>query len=396
MKKISIITTIIIVSAVISAGVIYFLNQRNPRLTISVAPKDAFIEIDNKIVGEGKITLKLNRGQYHIGVKKENFLSYESKIILEKDTTINVILQKTPTPFQITAPLPKLTKATWLNDNQLIGYQPQENKTYLIDISSGNWSQLNFNPPEHTTLLAANEPLIIAFAPPTSTTNRAEAKIFNLVTGNTAEIDFGSTIPTLLSLSPNGKQLAFLSDYDYSKQTATINITSVTPEGKISQISRTTLQKPYSSVFWISELVLGLSIYVDAPSSNQLDFFFLTTKSIIESPLRFSTLAVQPKTETIAALTQDNIVIIKPGVNPKKVYQYKSNDTIKFSWISNNQIAIIQQPETTSANITIINIESNESMNTKTNIPEPIQTLIPSPNGTLYFLSPTGILYKLK
>lgn len=397
MKKILIVAAIIALSALVLAGVIYFLGQRGPRLTINVTPIDAFIEIENKIVGEGNITLKLNKGQYHIGAKKDGFLRYDSEITLEKDATINIILQKIPASTQVTAPLPKLTKAIWLNNTQLVGYQPEENKTYLIDVSIGSWRSLDFGPPENTTLLAVSDPLAIAFAQATSTTNKAEAKIFNLITENTTQVDFGPAVnPTSLSLSPNGKQLAFLSDHNYDQQTININIASISTDGKIVQISKTALQKSYSSVFWINESILGLSIYVDAPFSNQLHFFSPATKNTTASPLKFSTLAVQPKTGAVAALTQDGLAIVKAEINPKVIYSDKNIGNIKFSWTSTNQVTIIQQTEKTSVNITIINTETNESMNAKANIQEPIQTLIPSPDGVLYFLSPSGILYKLK
>jgi len=397
MKKTLTITSIITLSTFILVGAVYFFKQQGPRLTINVTPKDAFIEIENKIVGEGSITLKLNKGQYHIGARKDNFLRYDSKITLEKDATINIVLEKIPVSSQITAPLPKLTKAIWLNNTQLVGYQPEENKIYLIDVSNGDWKKLGFEPPENTTFLTVSDPMVIAFAQATSATNRAEAKIFNLTTENTTSVNFESAVnPTSLSLSPNGKQLAFLSDHDYTRQTANINIASITPDGKIGQITKTVLQKTYSSVFWINESVLGLSIYVDAPFSNQLHFFSPITKITTESSLRFSALAVQPKTGEVAALTQDGLAIIKPGVNPKIIYPYKDNEAIKFSWTSMNQIAVIQQPDTASANVTIINIETNESMSAKINTKEPIRTLLPSPDGTLYFLSPSGILRKLK
>ena len=81
MKKTLTITSIITLSTFILVGAVYFFKQQGPRLTINVTPKDAFIEIENKI------RVATSYGKRHNGVllekTKESFNKIE-KICLDR------------------------------------------------------------------------------------------------------------------------------------------------------------------------------------------------------------------------------------------------------------------------------------------------------------------------
>ncbi len=378
--------TIIILVLVFLLSLWAFINFRYS-VKITITPGDAVISVDGKKINKNPTVVRKSKGTHTIIATKPGYFDLNQPINVDKNLDISLALAPLPSPQVAISSLPQFSKVAWIDSTSLVGYNSKDNRLYLVNVQVSQTTPLDTNSPALLTNLFVTNEKVVLFAKASSSAEKPVLKLYDLKTKLVSEINLLET-PSSVSFSPDGSNISFLSEI--GSNSSNLHIVSLS-SAPVEQQQTFPLPQRFTYSVWLDNSTLGLVTSVDAAYANSLSLYSISNHNLQPVSVQFSTLNVSRKTGKIILHGKDGLTLVSKEGKTTFIFPFQESNTTLSTWLSDEEFLLIST-DNNQAKISIINTSSGSTQQATLQVPDQIGTLVPSPAGDIYYLTPNGRL----
>ena len=377
----------LVLSTLASVLIIVFVSKE-PTLTLSVEPKDATVLIDGKKLNNLQLKTRVSKGEHEIQVSKEGYRPYLQGTLVNKNTTLSIIL--IPAEEQVAKDQPlTLNVPPYAAD-----FAQPASPDSLIAIDKKNFFLIRITKSGITTLYAKPVYSYAFVNPYVALIEKGgldKIAIINIENGLVKNFDVKTILPVIsISLDPSIKTVFLLGKHDPATRTATLYSS---PIDKIILEDRGSFNADTIQSLLNNKIVFSLS--ADAADLSKFSVFDLVNSKYLYQT-KGSGILTSPYYENLVVYSSSGISVVSLESFVSKKYPFSFGNQ-KVFWKTQSVLGILTN---TFPGVKISSIDT-QSGSQISNIEVPqlnqisVRFVIGYLEHTLYFMDADGKIWSV-